>query len=365
MDESSNALDWLYVIPRPAFCVRDGKILHVNQDAQRLFIEPGADIGEMLATGAQEYAEYTGGSLYLTLRLPGVVWDATVMKVNGFDLFLLEPSFSQAGLQAMALSAMELRKPLTDVMGVAGELFTNAEVAGDPKLSEYEAKLNRSLFQLLRLVCNMSDAGLYAQNTPKLVTTNITHFIQEIMEKTQNLVGQTGHTLHFKNLDHDIFTMVDQGRLERAILNLISNAVKFSPAGSTITVTLTATDRMLSLTIQDSGSGVPESLRSNIFSRYQREPGISRDGRIGIGLGMALIRSAATAHGGTVLLDYPEDQGLIVKVTISRKLNITPRVDSQIRSWIDDYTGGWDHGLTELSDALPASAYHGAVGKKT
>ena len=147
---------------------------------------------------------------------------------------------------------------------------------------------------------------------------------------------------------------MDTEKLERAVGNILSNALKFTPKGGTIEAKLTRTGKMLHLTVQDNGSGIPQSLRGNVYNHYQRQPGIE-DGRFGIGLGLVLIRATAAAHGGTVLIDHPEGSGTRITMTIA----IRQDSDSLVRSSIIsvDYAGGRDHLLLERADNLPAELY--------
>ena len=130
--------------------------------------------------------------------------------------------------------------------------------------------------------------------------------------------------------------------------------MKFTPKGGKISAKLIRRHDRLYLTVQDTGSGIPENQRSNVYTRFLRHPGLD-DNRQGIGLGMVLIRSAATAHGGTVLIEHPKDNGLRLTMT----LEIRQNRDGTVRSpgLRVDYAGEWDHSLIELSESLPASAY--------
>ena len=148
--------------------------------------------------------------------------------------------------------------------------------------------------------------------------------------------------------------MADPDRIQQVISNLIDNALKFMPQGGTIQAKLLRRGQKLYLSILDSGSGIPENARSDLFSRYAREPGVE-DGRYGIGLGLVLIRSAAQQHGGTVLVDQPTQPGTRVTMTLA----IRPGASDHVRSpsLKVDYAGERDHGLLELSDVLPADLY--------
>ena len=149
-----------------------------------------------------------------------------------------------------------------------------------------------------------------------------------------------------------IFTLANSAHLERAVYNLISNAAKFSPVGAEISVQLVRKGERLALSVTDPGCGI--SQKGDVFTRYQRQPGLE-DSRNGIGLGMVMIRSAAAAHGGAVLIDAPDGQGTRVTMTLA----IRQRKDTAVRSPMlrIDYAGERDHCLLELSDVLPTKLY--------
>ena len=145
----------------------------------------------------------------------------------------------------------------------------------------------------------------------------------------------------------------DTQKLERMVFNILSNAIKFTPAGGNITAKLTRRGTRMYLSVCDTGSGIAENLRSSMFTRYNREPGLE-DGRCGIGLGMVLIRSTAALHGGTVLVDRPDDCGTRITVSMAIRQGDNALRSPRLRI---DYAGERDHGLIELSDVLPAELY--------
>ena len=122
--------------------------------------------------------------------------------------------------------------------------------------------------------------------------------------------------------------------------------------GGTIHAKLTRQQNMLHLSIRDSGSGIAENILSNVFTRYQRQPGIE-DSRFGLGLGMVLIRSAAADHGGTVLIDRPEGKGTRITMTMAIRQDAGLLKTPVIPPLVD----GSRQVLTELSDSLPWEFY--------
>lgn len=340
-------MDILELVPQPGFRVRDGKILHLNQAAQVLLLSPGQEISPLLKTGREEYAVFSGGQLYLTLELAGQIRNATVTRTGDTDLFLLESDGEQEEFRSMELVSMELRSPLMNVITNAQQLLEETENR------ETAAKLNRGLAQLLRLTSNLSDVGRYREIS-HMETRDICTLVEELLEKSRALMDSNAIHLSWELPREAIFCLVDTEQLERALWNLLSNAVKFLPNEGSVHVKLTRHGQRLHLSVADNGSGIAEQVRSTVFQRYLRQPGIE-DSRFGLGLGMVIVRTVARNHGGTVLLECNGETGTRVTMTMAIRQN----ADNTLRCPIfrPDYSGGWDHGLLELADCLPADAY--------
>ena len=356
MEQINDNIQMLDLIAQAAFCVKDGIIIRVNEAARKRTVTEGMTVSTILATGAQEYDQFTGGCLYLTLTLGDVPCGASVTRMNDWDVFLLEQNDDMAQLQAMALAAQELRGPLTSVMTVADRLFPLPHTENGPDTQEQVARINRGLFQMQRIICNMSDAYRYCLDVhAQMETQNICALLDEIFRKAEHLISHAGMTLRYCGPNDPILCLVDAEKLERAVHNILSNAVKFAPKGSTIEAKLTRKDNMLSLTVQDGSDGIDRNIRGNIYTRFLREPGLE-DSRFGLGLGMVLIRSAATVHGGTVLMEQTAEHGNRLTMTIAIRQNSQSMVRTPV--FRVDYASERDHSLLELSDCLPASLYN-------
>lgn len=352
MEQFHDALEMLNLMREPAFCVQRGSIIKVNPAAAAFLIAPGTNVQALLRTGAEEYASFCGGCLYLTLSIAGHSIGASVARIQEFDVFTLEQDESDAHLQAMALAARELREPLSNIMTIADKLFPAADF--NDKEQEQVSRMNRGLFQMLRIISNMSDASRYAADTgARQEVLDICALLEEVFHRAGALTEHTDVKLQYTGYPESVYTLADAQKLERMVFNILSNAIKFTPAGGTITAKLTRRGTRMYLSVCDSGSGIAEDLRGSIFSRYTREPGLE-DGRYGLGLGMVLVRSTAAAHGGTVLVDHPDDQGTRITVSFAIRQGDAMLRSSKLRI---DYAGERDHGLIELSDVLPAHLY--------
>lgn len=353
MERKESDPGMLDLMIRPAFSVENGVVAKVNEAGKKYFIESGMQIEDLLITGKTEYREWQDGCLYLTLSVAGVPCGASVRKINGVEVFALEQDADRAELQAMALAAQELRMPLANVMTVADRLFPVTEDAEDPAVKEQVSQINRGLFQMLRMISNMSDAYRYdLQKDSKMAVANITAVVENIFQHSTELLHYGGKELTFESVPQPVFGLIDQEKLERAIHNIISNAVKFSAREDRIYARLSRKGNMLYLTVQGEGDG--KAVQGNIHSRFRRQPGLE-DSRFGIGLGMVMIRAAAAAHGGTVLISHSEEGG--TKLTMSIAINQNTEAVVRNRGLSVDYAGERDHTLIELSDVLPTCVF--------
>ncbi len=337
----------LDLIGSPAFCVSNNKITRLNEAAARLFLREGISMEYLLESGAEEYAACTGGTLYVSLRIHGQSWGASVVRIGQEDVFTLDQLIENPELRALALAALELRGPLSNAILAARQLSEGTK--GNPECS----RLNRGLAQLLRIVGNMSDASNCGP-LPHYETRNVPALLQEIVEKAAAMTESTGIRIRFDGINEDVLCPVDVQLLERAVLNMISNAVKFSPKGSTLPISVRHQGSFLRLSVTDEGTGMAGNAQNTLFRRYLREPAIE-DNRCGIGLGMLIIRNAAARHGGAVLVDQPEGKGTRVSVTICT----APDAERTMHSvrLTADYAGELDHALLELSEYLPPDLY--------
>ena len=354
MEQIHTALDMLDLMVQPAFCVRDNHIIKVNSAAAGLLIEQGSEIQPLLFTGIEEYAAFSSGCLYLTLSIAGNKIGASVTRMQDFDVFSLEQDEEQARLQTLALAARELRGPLSNVMTVADQLFPLPNIAENGENNEQLSRINRGIYQMLRIISNMSDAGRFvADNGARQEIRNICAILGEIFHQAEVLCSEAGVSLCYTGYPESVYTLADAQKLERMVFNILSNAIKFTPKGGSISANLARRRNKLYLSVSDNGDGIPEALRGQVFSRYTRDVA-PEDGRCGLGLGMVLIRSVAAAHGGTVLVDQPEECS--TRITVSLAIRHT---DSTVRSprLHVDYAGERNRALIELAEILPPHLY--------
>ncbi len=339
------------LIPEPAFLVRDGVVQEMNQAARALPLTQGMEIMELLLTGGEEYDAFTGGCLSLQLSLGDQPRGASVTRFGDTHVFLLDPEEEDEALRALALAARELRQPLSNLIAISDLLLPHLLSKTESANREWMARLSRGLYQMEKIIGNMSDAGI-SQVLFQPEIRDIPSVFEEIFEKAAALLSETGAVLRYTGLNKKICGLLDAHQMERAVWNILSNALKFKTDGCEIHASLTQRGQYLRLCIQDNGPGVEETVLGSLFTRYRRQPG-PEDSRYGLGLGMGILRSAAICHGGTVLVDQPETGGTRVSLTIK----IRESTDSMVRTPGILLSGGRDTALIELSQCLPLSVY--------
>lgn len=349
MDHISQATEKLEDFICPAFTVKNGKILECNHAAAYIGLAPLQPIAPALHC-PEDYGAFNGDCLYLSLTVGNTDFSAAIYKREDYDLFLLDYQLEQQ-LLTFSLVSQKMRSPLTDLMLCAEQLLQNLPKSD----STVAANMRRSMNQLHRMACNMSDAARYSSETTLHQSTiDVAALINEVMERVCTVAEQNNIHVRYDKLHKIVDSLADAEKLERAVLNLMSNAMKVTPAGKSIHVSLRHSGSRLLFQVQDGGNGMDEDIRYTAFSQYQRKPSLFEYNR-GLGLGLAIVRSVAAAHGGALLLEHPKDQGLRVTLSLAVRTDAIPKLGSPLP--VIDYAGGRDHALLELSDVLPARAY--------
>ncbi|GAC1534262.1 MAG: hypothetical protein NVS2B7_02250 [Herpetosiphon sp.] len=186
----------------------------------------------------------------------------------------------------------ELRTPLTAIRGMAENLEEVVNVSRRPELAVILGETKR----LQRLVEELLQPG---QHSLPPVRQRVPFALQPIIQESLALMrprAERSAIILFSSL-HTTATIVgDRDRIKQALLNLLDNALKWTPPGGIVQVQDYEHDHTVTVTIRDSGPGIPEELGGQLWERGVH----GKDG--GQGLGLALVKDVITAHGGTVTL---------------------------------------------------------------
>lgn len=345
---------------QPVLLVQNGTICYQNAAAAVLQTTQGDRISNFLGPATDSYLEFSGeGSLSLTLFHGETELELTIRRVEDVDLFavaVLPPEAPSLG--TLSVVAQTLRRPVSSMFSTAATLFPYLEELENNKVQPQTAALNRSFYQLLRLTGNLTDASQFLAGSAALnrEPTELCSFFRGIYDQCAPLCQAAGISLACTCPDQPKMASIDRQKVERAVLNLISNALKFTPKGGEIGMHMEWTGASVLIRVSDNGEGMSPEVIATVFNRYIHHEILS-DPRCGVGLGFPIVRHVAQLHGGTVFINSAPGRG--TSVTMSLSIKRETGSDTTVRSPIlnFDYAGGFNHTLVELSDAIPAAAF--------
>lgn len=216
----------------------------------------------------------------------------------------------QARDDALALLAHDLRSPLAVIVGYGELLERQVGQAGSDaaKTISYLERLNWSARQMSSLLDDLlADASVQATDD-ELVTSqaDLAACVREVAAHHDATSAQ--HEIVVSVPDDPVMVEVHLPKIERALHNLLRNAINYSPEGGTICVVLERTADEVRISVADQGLGIPRDDLPRIFERFHR--GANAVGRTsGIGLGLTSVQRAVQAHGGRVEVDSEVGRG--------------------------------------------------------
>ena len=206
---------------------------------------------------------------------------------------------------------------------------------------------------MYRVIGNLSDAAKLADTAPfKLGNDDIVGVVRGVCERAEPLFDAEGVTLTFESDKPGQIIAMDAELIERLLLNLLSNALKFTPKGGSTDVRVRTTPTRVLLTVADTGRGIAPDKLEHVFDRFLAVDAMDPPPH-GVGLGLALCRRIAQGHGGSIVAESVEGEGATFTVSL-------PNVKSPngvLRQPRAEYSGGFNRTLLELSDALGASSF--------
>ncbi|WUR11122.1 ATP-binding protein [[Empedobacter] haloabium] len=272
----------------------------------RLALRPWNKVAQEVASrGPQDLAPLTFRPRHRELRAMVDSIDALMRRVD--EASRRERAF-------IADAAHELRTPLAALRINVEALRTHADDPGQRQLLagivSASARAARLVGQLLNLMRSEATGGDATRD--EMAALELDELLQERMAALSCLADAGGVDLDLAAAQAVRIRGRREG-LTSLLDNLLDNAIKYSPAGATVAVRLTAEQGMARLTVADAGPGIPAAWRERVFDRFFRAPDQAHSGS---GLGLAIAHAVVAQHGGSIALGDAEDGGLLVTVSL-------------------------------------------------
>jgi len=210
----------------------------------------------------------------------------------------------------------DLRTPLTSISGNASILLSNMEKLDVATVKQMcgdifdDAAWLTNLVENLLAVTKIEEGRMELKQQPHLVEEIITEALQHIGRK------QTEHTITVHHENELLLARCDARLIIQVIINLVDNAIKYTPVGSRITITTKQCENHAEISVADNGAGIPDSEKEKVFQMFYSGSNPIADCRRSLGLGLNLSKSIVTAHGGQISVSDNRPTGTVFTFTI-------------------------------------------------
>lgn len=211
----------------------------------------------------------------------------------------------------VSMASHQLRTPLTSVKG-----YISMVLEGDAgEITEMQHKLLTEAFEsserMVRLINDFLNVSRLQNGKFVLERHQMNLAVVARQEVDSLQTTAKAHSMKLKLIKPKEVTplYIDEGKLRQVIMNFLDNAIYYSRENSTITVTIAQTAKDISLTVQDTGIGVPRSEQAHLFGKFYRASNARRQRPDGTGVGLFLAKKVIVAHGGSMIFESEEGKG--------------------------------------------------------
>lgn len=296
--------------------VLPGVVASANKDTQRYLIKVQDRVyGTVIIEGAEPLEAFENSVLL------SILGECALTLENSRNAKEKEAAKLQAEnekLRANLLRSIshDLRTPLTSISGNAGMLLSDLEKLDSDTIRQMcgdiydDSAWLTNLVENLLAVTKIEEGRMRLQKQPHLVEEIITEALQHISRK------QTEHTVTVHHENELLLARCDARLIIQVIINLVDNAIKYTPAGSHITITTKQNEQHTEISVADNGAGIPDNEKEKVFQMFYSGSNPIADCRRSLGLGLSLCKSIITAHGGEIVVTDNVPGGTIFTFTI-------------------------------------------------
>ncbi|WP_457572033.1 ATP-binding protein [Desulfovulcanus sp.] len=209
----------------------------------------------------------------------------------------------------------DLKTPITAIKGASDIL------AKKLKNGEYETYvdiLKRNVTKLSLMVKDLLDCARLESGELELQKEqlDLSEVIEDAVLMVQPLAWERQVEIEYDLPGDPYYVVADRARIEQAISNLLTNAIKFSDRGAKVIVRLAHKDGQVVMSVEDFGPGIPIDEQNMVFKKFYRRGHEKGSDGLGLGLGLAIAKGVVEAHGGKIWISQPDHQGVIMNISL-------------------------------------------------
>ena len=271
--------------------------------------------------GAMMFALGESGRLFVDddFALAQELAHRTAMAIESAQAYAEAQRANRIKDNFLATLSHELRTPLNAILGYTWMLRANA-LADDRREHALET-VERNAKTVSQMLYDLLDVSRIASGklTLTMQPMDLRTLVLESVESVAPKATENGLSLHVDAGKDPVRIHGDRARLQQVLWNLLSNALKFTPTGGRINVTVKSDEKIATVAVQDSGIGIPPAFQSRVFEPFQQVRLKSTPQIGGLGLGLAIVHQIVELHGGKVTLESEgEGKGSTFTVRLPR-----------------------------------------------
>jgi PAS domain S-box-containing protein len=283
-------------------------------------------VGVLTLVSAESGRRYTQADLSLAMELAhraAIAVENARLHAEALEAWRMAEDANRAKTQFLATMSHELRTPLNAISGYTSLLRLGVKGPVSPDQEDYLARIERSGRHLLSLIQDvLSFAKLEAGRVEVTVDDVPVHPVLVEMESlTLPQMRDAKLNLVVDTCDPGLTVRADVERLRQILLNLFSNAIKFTPEGGTVSLTCETDDKRAYVSVSDTGPGIPPDKREAIFEPFVQLQRQAAGSQAGTGLGLSISRDLAHAMNGDLLVESDVGKGSKFTVVLERSAN--------------------------------------------
>jgi two-component system phosphate regulon sensor histidine kinase PhoR len=209
---------------------------------------------------------------------------------------------------------------VTVIKGYAETLLSGALATDPERTGNFLEKIHRHAERLSSLVDDLLvlselESGV---DRPEPPPVRIAPAIDHVCALLEEKASAKGIAIHFQVGGEAEQVIADRAKLEQVLLNLLDNAIKYTPEGGSITISTSEAEGMLKVDVRDTGIGIPEKDLPRIFERFYRVDAARSREQGGTGLGLAIVKHIVQQYGGSVSVESMPGKGSTFSFTLRR-----------------------------------------------
>ena len=230
-------------------------------------------------------------------------------------------SVNQLKSNFMSIVSHELRTPLTSIKAYTETLLDNIETMKRHTIQEFLTVMDEENERLIKLVDNILNYSRMESGNLKVekITCNLNVLIGEVQESLTKKIESGNVNVEVRTPKRPVMIDADTELIRQLVMNLMSNAVKFTPSGGKVTIQLEEEASAARIVVQDTGRGIPEDQLEKIFERFHQVDTSNTREHGGSGLGLAICKNIVEWHDGKIWVENVKEAGAKFVVMLPMK----------------------------------------------